>query len=379
MKLSKARPFMAIVFIQCLYALMSIVAKLALNVGMSPHVLVAYRMAVASVLITPFALVLERNKRPKMTFKILFQIAILSLFEPVVEQNLYYSGMKLTTATFTSALCNALPAMTFIMACIFKLENVTIKSRHSQAKLVGTMVAIGGAMLMTFVKGNVIELPWTSNSRGLNGQSHAMLVPMQADIARGSIMLVASCFSWSCYIIFQAKIMAQYQAELSLTALMCNMGMLEATVMALIWERNNMSVWKIKPDVRLIASLYGGLVSGLAYYVIGWASKERGPVFVSAFNPLSMVIVALLSSFVFLEKMYLGRAVGSVIIVIGIYMVLWGKSKDSEGKLQPNAGCAETVVKINEQMLPTPDNKQVVPTSDRLMNPKAAAQSREPV
>lgn len=50
-----------------------------------------------------------------------------------------------------------------------------------------------------------------------------------------------------------------------------------------------------------------GLVSGLAYYAIGWASKKRGPVFVSAFNPLSMVIVAILSSFVFLEKLYLGR------------------------------------------------------------------------
>lgn len=60
MKLERARPFLAIVFIQCLYALMSIVAKLALNAGMSPHVLVAYRMAVASALITPFALVLER-------------------------------------------------------------------------------------------------------------------------------------------------------------------------------------------------------------------------------------------------------------------------------------------------------------------------------
>lgn len=80
---------------------------------------------------------------------------------------------------------------------------MTIERRHSQAKLVGTMVAIGGAMLMTFVKGNVIELPWTSNSRGLNGHTHAMRIPKQADIARGSIMLVASCFSWSCYIILQ--------------------------------------------------------------------------------------------------------------------------------------------------------------------------------
>lgn len=60
-------------------------------------------------------------------------------------------------------------------------------------------------MLMTFVKGSVIELPWTSNSRGLNGHSHAMRIPKQEEIARGSIMLVASCFSWSCYIILQVE------------------------------------------------------------------------------------------------------------------------------------------------------------------------------
>ncbi|CAA7031486.1 unnamed protein product [Microthlaspi erraticum] len=339
MTLRKARPFMAIVFIQFLYALMSIVAKLALNEGMSPHVLVAYRMAVATALITPFALVLER---------------------PVVEQNLYYSGMKLTTATFTSALCNALPAMTFIMACVFKLEKVNIKRRHSQAKVVGTMVAIGGAMLMTFVKGNAIDLPWTSKSSG--SQSHAMNTPKQDDIGRGSTMLVASCFSWSCYIILQANILSSYQAELSLTALMCFMGMLEAAAMGLIWERKNMSVWKIHPDMRLLASIYGGFVSGLAYYVIGWVSKERGPVFVSAFNPLSMVIVAVLSTFVFMEKMYIGRVVGSVVIVIGIYLVLWGKSKDKGGQLPLATGCAEAL--------------QVLPNRDRLMIPKAATQSQ---
>uniref|UniRef100_M4CX63 WAT1-related protein n=1 Tax=Brassica campestris TaxID=3711 RepID=M4CX63_BRACM len=355
MKFEKARPFMAIVFIQFLYALMSIVAKIALNQGMSPHVLVAYRMAVAAALITPFALVLER---------------------PVVEQNLYYSGMKLTTATFTSALCNALPAMTFIMACIFKLEKVNIRRRHSQAKLVGTMVAIGGAMLMTFFKGNVIELPWTSKPMGIIGQAHSMNTPKQEDIGKGSVMLVASCFSWSCYIILQANILNTYNAELSLTALMCIMGMLEASVIALIWERKNMSVWKIHPDMKLLASIYGGLVSGLAYYAIGWASKKRGPVFVSAFNPLSMVIVARLSSFVFLEKLYLGRVVGSVVIVFGVYLVLWGKSKDKIEQPSTNAGCAETVVKTDEQMVRTLDNNQVLPIHDQLMIPKAVTHSQ---
>ncbi|CAH8386099.1 unnamed protein product [Eruca vesicaria subsp. sativa] len=122
------------------------------------------------------------------------------------------------------------------------------------------------------------------------------------------------------------------------------MGMLEATVLALICERKNMSAWKIHPDMKLLASIYGGIVSGLAYYLIGVVSKERGPMFVSAFNPLSMGI----------------GVVGSVVIVLGIYLVLWGQSKDNRGQFPPNAGCAKTMVEVDEQMVLTPDNNQVL-------------------
>ena len=53
--------------------------------------------------------------------------------------------------------------------------------------------------------------------------------------------------------------------------------------------------------------LQGIFCSGIAYYVQGVVMKERGPVFVTAFSPLGMIIVAVLSSFIFSEKMYLGR------------------------------------------------------------------------
>ena len=36
--------------------------------------------------------------------------------------------------------------------------------------------------------------------------------------------------------------------------------------------------------------------------------KKRGPVFESAFNPLGMVIVAILGSFLLAEEMYAGRS-----------------------------------------------------------------------
>lgn len=53
--------------------------------------------------------------------------------------------------------------------------------------------------------------------------------------------------------------------------------------------------------------MQGVFCSGLAYYVQGIIMKDRGPVFVTAFNPLSMIIVAVLGSFILGEQMYLGR------------------------------------------------------------------------
>lgn len=45
---------------------------------------------------------------------------------PVIDQNLYYVGMKYTSATFAAAIVNILPALTFIMAFIFRYVRVYI-------------------------------------------------------------------------------------------------------------------------------------------------------------------------------------------------------------------------------------------------------------
>jgi drug/metabolite transporter (DMT)-like permease len=38
----------------------------------------------------------------------------------VIDQNLYFLGMKYTTATFAVAMFNVLPAITFVVAWILK-------------------------------------------------------------------------------------------------------------------------------------------------------------------------------------------------------------------------------------------------------------------
>ncbi|XP_051131269.1 WAT1-related protein At2g37460-like [Andrographis paniculata] len=114
-----------------------------------------------------------------------------------------------------------------------------------------------------------------------------------------------------------------------MTAWVCFLGMIETAAVALVAERKNFAAWAIKWDISLVAAVYSGVFcSGIAYYVQGIVMQERGPVFVAAFSPLCMVIVAVLSSFILAEQMFLGRLMGALVIVIGLYIVVWGKMND---------------------------------------------------
>lgn len=53
--------------------------------------------------------------------------------------------------------------------------------------------------------------------------------------------------------------------------------------------------------------LQGVVCSGIAYYVQGVVNKARGPVFVTAFSPLCMIITAVLGAIILAEQVHLGR------------------------------------------------------------------------
>ncbi|KAL5992887.1 hypothetical protein ACLOJK_013806 [Asimina triloba] len=322
---SRVKPYLAMVSLQFGYAGLHIVTMLCLKRGMSNYVLVVYRHAVATMVMAPFALVLERKVRPKMTLSTFLKIMVLGLVEPVIDQNLYYVGLTYTSATFASALFNILPAVTFIMAIICRIEKVKIKKLPSQAKIIGTVLTVAGAMIMTVYKGPILNLVWSRSRAHHESSTHNSA---NHNFIKGTIMLVASCTGWSGFFILQSFTLKAYPAELSLTALICLTGTVQGAAVALVMERSA-SAWSVGWDTRLLTPVYSGVVcSGLAYYVQSIVMKERGPVFVTAFNPLCMVIVAVLGSFILGEQLTVGRLIGAVVIVIGLYGVVWGKSKD---------------------------------------------------
>nr|XP_010939364.1 WAT1-related protein At1g44800 isoform X3 [Elaeis guineensis] len=263
---SKAKPYLAMVFLQVGYAGMYVISVASLKRGMNHYVLVVYRNAVAVAAIAPFALWFER------------------------------------------------------------MEKVNLRQRRSQAKLVGTIVTVAGAVLMILYKGPVLDFVW---SKGRSHQNTAVGHQNSSNWLKGTLMLLSGCFCWSCFFILQSNTIDSYPAELTLTTLICLMGALMGSLVALVAERGSAKPWIIGWDTRLLAAVYSGVIcSGVAYYMQGKVMKERGPVFVTAFNPLCMIITAVLGSIVLAEDITLGSVIGAVFIVIGLYSLIWGKSKD---------------------------------------------------
>ena len=48
------------------------------------------------------------------------------------------------------------------------------------------------------------------------------------------------------------------------------------------------------------------------------------------FNPLLTVMVAILAYVIFGENLYAGSVIRGVLVILGLYMLLWGKDKDQE-------------------------------------------------
>ncbi|GFP86485.1 wat1-related protein at3g28050 [Phtheirospermum japonicum] len=64
--------------------------------------------------------------------------------------------------------------------------------------------------------------------------------------------------------------------------------------------------------------------------MMSWCLSRTGPLFVSLFNPLTIVISVVIGVVFLHEVLYFGSLVGAVILVIGFYAVIWGKAKESK-------------------------------------------------
>ncbi|KAL0377085.1 UNVERIFIED_CONTAM: WAT1-related protein [Sesamum calycinum] len=86
------------------------------------------------------------------------------------------------------------------------------------------------------------------------------------------------------------------------------------------------------PSARSVAKIIGTVGLGAAVTFLGqsWCVERRGPLFSAMFQPLCTVIVTLFACIFQHEELYTGSFIGSLAVIMGLYIVLWGKAKDHE-------------------------------------------------
>ncbi|XAR57402.1 hypothetical protein NMG60_11025534 [Bertholletia excelsa] len=328
------KPHLLMVLAQICFTFLYFITEASFNHGMNPHVYITYRHIVAGVVMLPFAYFLERI-RPKLTVALFLEIFVLSLLGVGLTLNMYFASLRFTSATFLASVVNTIASLTFVMAIVLRLEVVDLRNPRGIAKVLGTLVSLAGVTTMTLYRGPIMR-----------NLGHPLIhlqgkTTIQEDWVKGSILTVASCIAWSIWYIMQAFTLKRYPARLSLTTWMCFVGAAQSAVFTAIVEHKP-AAWIIGFNIDLWSILFGGIViSGIVIFIQLWCTEEKGPVFVTMFNPLSTIMVALLAYFVFGEKLYMGSIVGGIVVIVGLYLLLWGKEGDQVRRKEESVWACE--------------------------------------
>ncbi|XP_047083348.1 WAT1-related protein At5g64700-like [Lolium rigidum] len=322
-----AKAYAAVVLIRLMYSGMHVLSKVALDQGMNPLVFMFYRLASATLVLIPAAFVLERRKAKLVTLKVAGKMFIHALYGVTACGDLFNLGLRYTSASSSSALYNVQPVVTFILAVMFGMESLKLKKFHGKVKIAGILLCIAGVTVLALYDGPMLESfnhhrlfqDGSSSSPGGGAQYS------KKQWALGIFLMILYNVLAGLWTVLQGPLIEE-TSELMNTTVQISFASVQAFVVAVASERD-FSKWKLGWDVSLVAIIYSGvIVTALSYYMQFWTIAKRGPVFLTMSMPLTMIFTIIISSFILGDAVSLGSIVAGVLLIGGLYNVLWGKN-----------------------------------------------------
>ncbi|KAL0385582.1 UNVERIFIED_CONTAM: WAT1-related protein [Sesamum radiatum] len=301
MEMENAVPYVLMVIVQFAQVGLMMAGKVAMSNGMTTFTFISYSNGLGSLVLLPFSVFIYR-----------FLVQIIG-----------YTGIKFASASLSTSILNLIPGFTFVLAVIFRLEKFNFRSKTTLAKSIGTVVSITGAVVATLYQGPSILGP-SSHS---NANFHT-ITSSSAWILGGFLLVIDSLVS-AFFIIAQALVLKKCPVELVLMFFYSFIAIASASV-SLVVEKD-LSAWSLRPKMTLIPVIYSAIF-GNAFQVsiLMWCVRKRGPLFVSVFHPLGVIVANAMGIFILGEPLYLGSVLGSIVVVVGFYAVMWGKAKEAK-------------------------------------------------
>ncbi|KAL8162160.1 hypothetical protein V2J09_013649 [Rumex salicifolius] len=273
-------PFVGMIAAQFVLIGSVTLAKASLMSGLSQYVYIVYHQALATIILIPWLLCRRLSgKTLPLTFPLLCRFFGLALIGSCLSPILLCTGLNYTSVTVVSSIGNMNPIFTFLFAICLRMERLDFKKCTDQIKAFGILVAVLGAFVVTLYKG-----PTLLGTRNLVNSSQK-LISEQPNWLLGCILITVGFVLRAIWNIFQAV----------------SLSVLNGTI-------------------------------------VTWCLCKKGPVFVSMFDPLNVALSAF-TGFVFLtDGIYLGSVIGSTVIIVGLYAVLWGQSKTTSAMAKKIGG-----------------------------------------
>ncbi|KAM6579657.1 hypothetical protein CsatA_003431 [Cannabis sativa] len=326
--MSSYKNVIAMVALQCITAAVTLFSKLALSQGMSPRVFVLYRQLFATLIMAPIAF-LSRWKDPHATplgLRSFNMILLTSLIGVTANNNTYFEGLNLSSSTIATAMLNLIPAITFIMAALVGMEKINPKSMRSIAKIIGTIVCIGGGICMALIKGPKLFV---------NTKHYSKLLLLFIDniggenLPLGCLFLFINCCCNSFWIVMQVPISKACPDHLYSTFWMFLLSSIQSSILTFCIDRNPQT-WLLHSPLQFQSCFFAAIGEAVSFFIQVWCISQTGPVFAVMFTPLTTVIASIIAIFFMAQTLYLGSMVGAFAVILGLYVVLWGKAKDLE-------------------------------------------------
>ncbi|GMN42464.1 hypothetical protein TIFTF001_011672 [Ficus carica] len=320
----EALAFTAMAAIAFINVGLSTLYKAAAIKGLSNFVLITYSNAIGTLVLLPFLFIFPRTGLPPFSKSVLYKFVLLSLIG-YSAGTCAYKGIEYSSPTLASVIGNLVPAFTFILAVVFRMETLDFRSSRTQAKTIGTIISISGALVAILYKGPVI-LSSTSLPSSLLLE-HSVGTSQTNWVLGGLLLVIVSLMASYSYIL-QTQIVKLYPSALMVAILNSLCTAIIAAIVGPIIETNT-SAWKVKTDMGLITVvLHGVFGQSLATAVHTWGLDLKGPVYVTIFQPFSIAIAAALGVTFLGDALHLGSVVGAMTILLGFYAVIWGKAKE---------------------------------------------------
>ncbi|KAK4488851.1 hypothetical protein RD792_004641 [Penstemon davidsonii] len=333
--LGEVIPSTAMVVVEGCIIGLTIMANTAMARGMSPFVFVVYTNALATIILLPYSYFYDRDRsdEPFFTWPFLLRVFLLGLIGVTIAQNLAFVGLSYSSPIVACGMANQMPALSFILGIILRITKFDWKSCGTQARIIGTLISLMGAISITLYKGPTIR----------NHSSPSMFLQATAAPPRllvftsphenwvlGCTLFAASSVTLTIWNIIQVGTVKMCSQVMKIVAFYSLFGTILSAFVALYMERD-VSAWRLELNFELMVIVLTAIFSSLIRSNIQlWCTRLKGPYFVPIFKPFGIPWASTFGSLLFADTFHYGSMMSAFICGVGYYTVLWGQIKDDE-------------------------------------------------